>query len=356
MRPILNIAQKNPYHKTIKYYNFYGVAMVLFFSLFSFWGLDWFHYLDFFESISITGENDYMEEVYVFIIYYLSPHYLFFRLWVWGLATFFLILTLKKTNVNLTVALFFFTTTWLLWFSYARVSLAMSITYFGASLIISESNKTNKTQILCGFILIFLSIVFHKSSVFGVIVVLISYIFYNKRFIVKTLPLYGALILIGILAITMNSLDTMTHYTDNERIGMMASVGQAYMDDIEGIGQRRLAVKMMIILERLPYYMMAVLSLFIVFGKQKKDTPRPIKFFAYILLLEVLYASVFALNYGFSTQLFYGRFLRFTFIPATIVLTHMYTEKKVFWLVRYTYSIAFLGVLYNLFYITLSTL
>ena len=153
------------------------IAMCFVFCLFSFWGADWFGYLSYFIWAKSGGiEHVPMESFYLWLVDKVCTDYLQFRMIVWGLALGLFVFTLKRLQLNLGVALFFFCSIYLITFSYARASLAMSLLFAGYSLLWEHNKKAALKNRLIGLSLIGLSFFCHKSSVLGITAVVAAII------------------------------------------------------------------------------------------------------------------------------------------------------------------------------------
>lgn len=338
---VLKNSLRTPYYTTKgKYY--LGVLLCLLFCLFSFWGTDWFHYLEAYDIIRLGYETNF-ENVYVWIIQN-SPSYLFFRLVVWGIA---LCLFMKTTN-NLTVSkelvLLLFSTIYIIWFAYARATLAMVIAFYGYSLI--TKNDHNLKSVILGTTVLLSSYFFHKTSVFAICVVALALLL--KRYSRYAIWILLITFPIGIVCAKIGIADFMMMDTGGE--GDMSSymaVGQRYMENemsTHGIGAILSSV-----LERMPYYLTACLG-FGIIRQKKVIIPNNIKAFIVLQILIVLVSSIFAFDLGINTSTIYGRFLRFAALPTTIVMAYLYQCGYKHKFVKLTIQLAFCGTLYALLY------
>lgn len=322
-----------------------GWILCLLFCLFSFWGTDWFHYLETFVIIK-AGYGTNLENVYVWIIQNISPNYLSFRLIVWGSALYLLFKTVNNLSVSKELVLLLFGVIYIIWFSYARATLAMVLAFYGYSLIVK--NRHNSRSVVLGCLILLSSYYFHKTAAFAIGVVAFALLL--KRF-----PRYAIWILlitfpVGVVCAKIGVADFMMSDTGGE--GDMASymaAGQRYMEkdlSSHGIGIGAILNSMF---ERLPYYLTAFLGFGII--KQKKmKIPNDIKSFILLQILFVLISSIFAFNLGVNTSTIYGRFLRFAAIPTTIVMAYLYQCGYRHKLVKRTIQIAVCSTLYALLY------
>lgn len=339
---VLKDSLKTPYHTTNGKY-WLGVFLCLLFCLFSFWGTDWYHYLEEFVNIK-AGCGTSLENVYVWIIQNISPNYLSFRLIVFGGALLLFLKTVNNLSVSKELVLFLFGVIYIIWFSYARATLAMALAFYGYSLIVK--NTHNFRSVVLGCLILLSSYYFHKTAAFAIGVVALA-------LLLKKFPRYAIWILlitfpVGVVCAKIGVADFMMSDTGGE--GDMASymaTGQRYMEtDLSSHG---IGAILQSIFERLPYYLIAFLGFGII--RQKKIMiQNDVKAFIVLQILLVLISSIFAFDLGVNTSTIYVRFLRFAAIPTTIVMAYLYQCGYRHKFVKRTIQIAVCGTLYALLY------
>lgn len=339
---VLKDSLKNPYHTTIGKYRL-GVFLCSLFCLFSFWGTDWFHYLETYDIIRAGYETN-LENVYVWIIQNISPYYLIFRLIVWGSALCLLVKTVNNLSVSKEIVLLLFGVIYIIWFAYARATLAMVLAFYGYSLIVK--NRHNFQSVVLGTSILLSSYFFHKTAAFAIGVVALA--LFLKRY-----PRYAIWILlitfpVGVVCAKIGVTDFMMSDTggDGDMASYMAA-GQRYMEkDLSSHGIGALLQSM---LERIPYYLTACLG-FGIIRQNKILIPNDVKAFIVLQILLVLISSIFAFNLGVNTSTIYVRFLRFAAMPTTIVMAYLYQSGYRHKYVKRTIQIAVCGTLYALLY------
>lgn len=330
------------------------VVLILVFCLFSFWGQDWFGYLKYFDVIKSGEDILSLEYPYKWIIKNLSPNYIIFRLIIWGSALFFFYETLKKLRLNIPVAFYFFTSIYLIWFSYARVTLAMAMIFYGLALLHSNERRKFWT-IIKGWGFILLSFYFHKSSFFCIIVVvmveLVLMLRLNRKgvlcLIFAFVPLFLYILSYVLKSSVLFIMDDETSVLNN----YMNSGSSYLLSEDKNIG---IGAFISVLLERLPYFLIAYLCVGSIV--KKVELSKQLEPFIWILILLVLEASLFAFDLGMNTNVLYGRLMRYTQIPACIVLTYFYTNNIYAKYIRYIYKLAILGSLYSLLYVLYNTI
>lgn len=325
------------------------IALCFVFCLFSFWGADWFGYLAYFKWVKGGGiEHVPMESFYLWLIDEVCTNYLQFRVIVWGLALTLFIFTLRRLKLNMGLALFFFCSIYLIYFSYARASLAMSLLFAGYSLLWEHNGKTVLRHRAIGLLLIGLAFFCHKSSALG-IAAIIGAIIVNKWgrngviYVLLSFPLL-------VLAMQFFLQDIFGTIASDEEstLGQYAQVGANYMDKKSGFSGIGTFIQKNI-LEQCPYYILALCC----YKEIKSPSVKygaPIKPMIVLLFVLVISALIFAFDLGVNTKTIFGRYLRYAQIPACIVLTYMYANGIQPRLIKWAYTMGIIGCFYSLIY------
>ena len=323
-----------------------SMLLILLFCLYSFWGKDWFGYLSYYEEIERGGVVSSLEDVYNWVGGF-CPSYVLFRLVIWGPALFFFFKTTKRLSLDRDTVLFFFCSIYLIWFSYARVSLAMAVIFYGYSLMYS-SRKRFDLKYIFGILLILASFYLHKSSIFAIVVVLASELLkrWGKAGIILPIIISPVAIIIAmdqfgnfVDSLVANEANVMNEY---------ATAGNAYLNSdsyIAGPG-----VLLQWFFERAPYYLLSFICIRVIWSDDRRVSP-DIKPYMLLLFLLVLTATAFLFDFGLNTTTLYGRFIRYAQIPACIVLSHLYTEKIYPKFTKFTCWLAIVGTAYSLLYV-----
>lgn len=296
----------------------FSFCMLLLFTVCAFWGSDWFHIYDKYNMLVLNNWR--LESVYHWIAANLaSSNYFLWRLIVWGSASTLVWLTFTYLNINRNLAIALFLSIWMIWFSYARVSLSMSLAFWGFALIHTRVNRFSPYFIL-GFVAIISSFYFHKSASFAIACCLIVtfFPFLNRRMWIFILILFPLLVyyaqqnLSGILLGNIKA--------ESKELASYVARGQEYLslkNVFQGIGYL-----LGQLLERIPYYMLAITSFRIIVSDNYEEYSKDIIAFMKLLVLIIISASIFLFDLSMNTQLVYERFMRFSFIPACVVLTY----------------------------------
>lgn len=325
------------------------IILCFVFCLFSFWGADWFGYLQYFIWAKSGGiEQVPMESFYLWLLDEVCTNYLLFRVIVWGVALGLFIFTIKRLRLNIGVALFFFCSIYLIYFSYARASLAMSLLFAGYSLLWEHNGKIVLRNRLIGVVLIGLAFFCHKSATLGIAAIV-------GAVIVKKWGRKGAILVLlafPLMVIAMQYFlqdSFVTILSDEEStLGQYAQAGANYMDKKSGFSGIGTFIQKNI-LEQCPYYILA-LCCYKEIKSPSGEYSVPIKSMMVLLFVLVVTALVFAFDLGVNTKTIFTRYLRYAQIPACIVLTYMYSNGIQSKLVKWAYTIGIIGCFYSLIY------
>ncbi len=342
MRPAL----KFPYKVSLSHRR-WTIFLMFVFVLFSFWGSDWFHYMESYQHLLDDSHHN-MEDVYFWIAQNLSVGYLSFRLVIWGGGLVLFLYILRKLPIKQDIAILTFTSIWLIWYAYARASLAMVILYLGVVLLYSSKNNKWLSWTL-GITIIYCSLFFHKSAGFGVLITII--VIFSQ--ILK--PKYFVIFLVIAIPFVFANIETFIAEflsMEAEEEGLMSNVarGQYYFDvDKRNRGWGELFA---IVLELAPYYLIAVQCAKMLMKSKYNKITNDIQFFIRFQLLGIFIASIFFFNLGFGdTTTLAMRFMRFLAIPSVIVLTYSFEYKYSPKLSKYAYWSGLISSLYSVSYI-----
>lgn len=323
------------------------IVLCSIFMLYSVWGSDWFHYLEAFDEIK-NGYQNSLEEIYYWIINELCSSYITFRVIVWLSAFFFLLQGIRRLNLDRNVALFVFGTCWLALFSYARVSLAFAIMFYGLAFFYRPFfNKVFISRIIA-IAIISSSIFFHKSAAFGICCIALCLFFakIGKRGIIFVLACFPIIAIVAKFYVAQYLL--IDFDIEGDMMNSYSSVGQRYM--LRNVTETGVAAIIHRTLERLPHYLLVIQSIVFIRNKKYSAFPTDIQAFIRVQMIIVILASIFAIDLGVNTSIVYIRFLRFAIIPSTIVLAYYYQHYRNMKLTKYTFTIAFLSAIYSTLY------
>lgn len=339
---LMRSAKRYPYRVNVSYRR-QSILLSVVFVLFAFWGADWFHYQDVYAGLR-NGESGHIEHVYMIVAQKLSIGYISFRMMIWGTGLLMYCLLIRRLPVNPDAALMFFLSIWLIWFSYARVSVAMAMVFLGASLLYRPSGHRLLSYVL-GLILMASSVFFHKTAIFALLVVAVSMMagLLDRKVFAVAVPILfiaGRYLMPSVLAGFM----AMDGYGDGMMSGSLA-YGQKYMEG--EAAESGLGSWLQRLLEMLPYYLLAISSYVVLL---KHDVEKDIAVNMRMIIMIVMTSSLLLFDYGVNTSVMYVRFMRFSFIPSSIVLAYLWCNGILKGMTGYTYLIALAGTFYSVIY------
>lgn len=322
------------------------IFLMFVFVLFSFWGLDWFGYQSSFEHLK-SGYSGHMEDIYVWIAQNLSPNYIMFRLVVWGGSLCLLLHIFKRLSIPTNLAIFFFCSIYIIWFSYARVTLAMVLVYYGLT-VLYKPYKSKLISILLGISAIACAYFFHKSALFGIAAAILTILVnkFEKKTFVILLLCYP--ILVYLAQSFLSDFLMADASAEDGALGQSIASGQRYLNRDVNLSSPLALITSFF--ERFPHFLLSFISLLFIKGKYYNNAPNDIKAFLRLQFFIVILSSLFMFDLGANTSTIYIRFMRFAVIPSCIVLTYFYSVRFKFKYTQIAYYIAFAGTLYSLFY------
>lgn len=314
-------------------YVLFGAVLMIIFCFFSFYDTDYYHYKSLIDKMSRNATySSHMEDLYESLAKSINYSYNWFRIIVWGSASLILIRIFKNLKLDLGVGIYIFSMIFLLIFGYARVSLGMSIAFWGYSILVTRHYFHEK---IVGISIIAISMYFHKSMFFIVPIFIASLVRFNRKAIFITLICFIAAVYVG----TSYGLFYFIDNTNSEVID--ANAAQRYASStfsIHGIGGM-----LKTILYRAVYYLTPSLIVYIILKRDYKTLPDNIKRFMNCTLLIVVFTSIFLFNLGANSDLIYTRLLYFAMIPSSVSLTYIYCSMPKY--SKYAAIIILIGML-----------
>lgn len=282
--------------------------------VFSYTG-DFYHYFDIFRSFLHGGNpTTHLEDVYASLFNWVFGSYYLWRALIWGVSVILLTWTCRFLRLNSILVWFVFLSYGVIFFVNGRVSLAMSILFFGLSVMVRPKNSFIKRVL--GFIIMLSSIFFHKTMGFGIAVAILS-LLSNKinKFTIGVclllIPLFIILAKLFIMHFLLMSAD--------EGAQQVILSGQGYItreEEDSGIGRR---------IQLYLLWLDFVIWFLIIFKSVKKHIynswPLNYRVFANFSFFTLLISSIFFFDLGFSTRLLQLRFAEFSFFPTAVFLT-----------------------------------
>lgn len=160
---------------------------------------DWYHYKEFvqyFHSGYWTISS--VEPVYQKLVFLLRGNYVAFRVVIWGFALLFLYRLLKRLKIYNNVTLTIFVIWELYMYAYPRVSLGLSLFFWGYSFLITKLETENAVvNVVKGLCLVILSCVFHKSILILILILPFSFINYNRKMVIMLILFFSLFVTVA---------------------------------------------------------------------------------------------------------------------------------------------------------------
>lgn len=318
----------------------WAIILIILFFLFAFWGGDYEHYL--LNMKEIAKDYTSIEGPYVFFAKMVGSMFLPWRFIIWGGGFWLLLKLFKLVDVPRDLALVVFVTLYLHLYSYARVSLSMTIMFFGLALLYSSKRKRN---IILAFAIILSSYFFHKTALFGVVAILIGLVATkNERKIVIAAVIFLPTIFVFIQDFLSSFLNL--YAFDYSLINV--NVGQKYlMKEAQELGT---GTKLAALLEHTTMYLVAMLYVIMLLKNEIKEMPKSVRIFSNVSFYTIMVASLFALDLGANTAVIYARFIRYSMIPSAIFVAYVFSTRQHRKLVRVILITGFMSVTYYIIY------
>lgn len=301
---------------------FYPHILILIFCVFAFWSQDYYHYI---ESLSVidyrfpkSEQANHLEQLYIWIAYFVNGHYTLFRLCVWGLAYILFVKTLKNFEVYNSQSIALFIVYFLLMFSYARVSLGMASLFYGISLLL-KTDKSRIINICLGLAMLYLAYNAHKSMFLVIAISPLILLRYNKY----TVPIIAlCAMLTAWLYSDMLISEILISDTVNDEYGELIQESANYY-----IAAETIQLGVVGLFERLLQVFTLIVPIVYCFTNTKANNYISSNFKLRCLVNYSLLISLISIALGiiisFESPLFY-RFVYMTYIPNIIILSTLF--------------------------------
>lgn len=323
-----------------------GIVCLFLFFLFAFWGNDWFHVAEFYPLLR-AGDRTHMEDVYSWIAQNLAPNYIVFRAIIWGSCLFLIKLLFDRLDIKKDLLWLMFAVFGAVWCSYARVSLAMCLMFFGLAVFFSPYKQKCLSYIIA-ISAIAVSYYFHKSALFGIIIVVFAtFIRKINRYTIILFVLF-----IPFVLVVLKNMVSEILYSDandiNGAFGQSLTSAQGYMGREAGVtGIGALLLK---IFERTAYILTGILALLMIVKDKKINRSPVINAFLRLDIFMVLISCLFLFDLGIETSIIAERFFRFLFIPTGILIAYFWQIRYRMRLTKISFVLAILYSSYALLY------
>ena len=192
----------------------YGVLVILY-STFAFFSPDFYHSQEAFDKVLSTGDSLTFEPFYVWFITNITSNYFIWRFLIWGVAICLTFYMFKRLKINCPISVLIFALLYVNMFAAMRGSLGFALLFLG---FINLYEKKLVIKIL-GFVIIVLSIFFHKSIGVGIALGLGAFFKLTKRRVILLLVCMPFLIGYITHFLDLAVLGTFDDFGDDMQIG-----------------------------------------------------------------------------------------------------------------------------------------
>ena len=348
LHPVLS-----PPHVLQRKRKYLAYIFLLLFCLFPFFGGDYYHYLEIFNNTK-AGISQHLEDIYVWYIVNFCESYHIFRLGVWGLALILTISAYKHLRVISDLAFFYFAVFYILWFSYARVSLAMAAIFWGICFIAKPIQKIKYLSYGIGFLVMGSSVFFHRSASIGIIAAIMALLFKNPN--KKTVFFLCIMFPISLYFLQSFLIDFMEMDLDYDDYISGRFRDDYLTSDKKGGLSLGIGPYISVFFTRSPLFLIGYAYIYSAITGIFKMFPLYSKIISSYAFLIILMSFAFLFDYGYNTYTLYYRTLNFAMIPSSVFLAQIKVTNCMPHLYKLIYYTTLFGVFYTLVYNAYTTL
>lgn len=275
---------------------------------------DFFHLMEHVHNyVYISGYYNYGEPIYQTIAQFVSSNYLLFRTIVWGGAFLAFVLTAKRMNVSVYLAIAILCLCYNVTFSYGRVTAAIAIYFLGLSFLCRPIRIKILSYAIGGIIILF-SWQFHTS---GLIMLLMTAMLFLP---VKRWSIWVVIVLIPVAAALGKDLFFMFAF-DDATDDFMANKMLSYSDREVRAG---IAKYMLNLINYSAFLIPMYISYKTIFVKNKLKNIDVGIIRMFKVTFGLTYTAVSFLLFGETFFTFFYRILNMTMIPIVIIVVGLY--------------------------------
>lgn len=324
-------------------------TLIFIFFIFSYWGGDWFHYYEAIIEMKLYGSNfelltgyESLELPYWYIARFVNYNYILFRIVVWGSIFILVIKTQKRLELDNNIFLISFVFISMLLLSYARVSLAMALAFYGYSFIIKPNKNIKLNSYFFGLLIILSSFFFHKSAIFLLVILPLSLIKLSKKTIFLSFMLFPILIFI----IKTSGFDYIMNKSIADESIINIRSAQVYLN--ADYYQHGAGMYISNILLYSVFYFSFWIILRYVFSEKYCNMPKHMQKYTNTVFWIILFSSIFLFTGTISV--FYYRLLYFSVIPLSFFVTYIMSQKIDFNFSRILIIVSIIWTFYRVSY------
>lgn len=307
---------------------FCGITL---FALTSFINDDFFHYYENmadYKNGVIEDELMGLEMPYQYIIYYFSGNYFLFRLTVWGSSLLLVVLCSRIYGTSAYSTIFLILVGFIIIFSYARATLAMSLYTLGAIIICKSSEHRGALHTkLIGLGIMVLSFYFHRSMLPVIVsTILLILLPYKRSFARLSLYLFPIMVFVFSLLIreAFDEFTLIANTTMDDETGIFRKM-EYYTEETTAksnfYGYISLTLK---------YSTFYIPLLLIAITLQSSEIVKYVKtrcIYLYLFTYFIVVIATSMLFTGINNDVLFYRYLFMSFIPLCILTSYLRQNK-----------------------------
>lgn len=300
---------------------------ITWFALTSFINDDFFHYYEIMGDYKrgvMDSEFIGLEMPYQYIIYYFGGNYFLFRLIVWGGSLLLIALSARAFGVSAYNTMFLVLAGFIIIFSYARATLAMSIFALGAVTIsLASEQRRAMLKKLIGIGIMALSIYFHRSMLPMVIIAVpLLLLPYKRDFTRLSLYLFPIMVLGCSLLLreALGELTLLANSTMDDESGILKKM-EYYAED-KGV-ESNLNGYIALTLKYATFYVPLLLIAISLRSKKVITTLDNRCIWLYLITYLMIVIATSMLFIGFDSDVLFYRYLFMSFVPLCILISYM---------------------------------
>ena len=336
---------------------YFALFLCLIYYLFPMAGSDFYDYKEWVETAGYTDISSipmyylHYEKPYYYIINFVHNNYFLFRLTVWGGSLLLYWKTAERLRLDKSAFAFYLCICIVHLTAVSRVCLAYALAFYGFSFLSKPIGNNNKNILsyIIGVSIILVSLLFHRSAIFLLVILPLSLFNFNK----KTIWLFALAIPTIVVAAYTNLFDFIFNFDQTESSLLDSETAMYYL-----ASENKRAVGLGQMIEFSMKYGSHIIMVFLIVKSILNNTyrswPTHVQKYANATLFITVLAAALLLAPGASTYKTFERLIAFAYVPQSFYLAYMLRmdyEKKlvnVFNLLITGYVVY--GVLYYNFY------
>lgn len=303
-------------------------AGLLLFALTSFVGADFFHYYENmveYKNQAFGDQERGLEAFYQYLIYYTNGNYFLFRLVVWGSSLALIILAARKFGASAYSTLFIILAGFIVIYSYARATLAMSVCTLGIVLICVAHERSKGFLLLLkvlGALILLSSVHLHRSMAPVILIMLVCSVLPLKKGWTKQ-SLYWFPVLVAIIAVLLRFsiaelLSLANSYDDEsgtlEKLDLYSTANNNSESNLNGYVSLIFGYATFYV----PFFLIA--RTYSKADNLNMITPKGLMLYRCVYFIFVFATSL--LFIGANSNIMFYRYLYMAFIPLSILIAH----------------------------------